>query len=107
MITISDAAKEKILEFSAGAPEGWGLRFSVKGGGCSGLQYVMDVETPEELSPKDRVYEVNGVRVFIDMKSALYLAGVTIDYVNGLMQSGFHIDNPNSRTTCGCGQSFH
>ena len=106
MITISDAAKEKILEFSVGAPEGWGLRFGVKGGGCSGLQYVMDVEAPEELSPKDKVYEVNGVRVFIDMKSALYVAGVTLDYVNGLMQSGFHIDNPNAKLSCGCGSSF-
>lgn len=107
IITITDLAREKIKEFSKGAPEGWGLRFGVVGGGCSGLQYKMDIETSHELGPKDKVYEINEIRVFIDMKSALYIVGVTLDYVDGLMQSGFKIDNPNSKTTCGCGQSFH
>jgi iron-sulfur cluster assembly protein len=61
-------------------------------------------ETP---GANDKVYTSNGVKVFIDMKSALYLAGVEVDYLDGLMQSGFKITNPNAKTTCGCGQSFH
>ena len=105
MITISDAAKEKILEFSVGAPEGWGLRLRVVGSGCSGLSYDMGVEVPTD-SKKDKVHEINGIKVIIDTKSALFLVGVSIDYVSGLMQSGFHIQNPLAKTTCGCGNSF-
>jgi iron-sulfur cluster assembly protein len=61
----------------------------------------------DEQQPSDKVFSSNGVTVFIDMKSALYLAGAEVDYINGLMESGFKITNPNAKTTCGCGQSFH
>ena len=106
MITITDSAAAKIKEFSAGAPDTMGLRLSVVGGGCSGMQYKMELQdTPDD--PKIKCFDENGVHLFIDMKSALYLAGATIDYVDGLMQSGFSIKNPNAKTTCGCGQSFH
>ena len=80
------------------------LRVSVYGGGCSGFQYQMAFE--DTANENDKVFVSNGVRVFIDMKSALYLAGTEVDYLNGLMESGFKITNPNAQTTCGCGQSF-
>jgi len=104
LITITESAAQKIQEFSEGAPEGSGLQLSVRGGGCSGLMYGMEIqEVPGE---KDKVFEENGVRVFIDSKSLLYLAGAKIDYINGLLESGFHITNPNATRTCGCGSSF-
>ncbi|CAI8009176.1 Putative iron-sulfur cluster insertion protein ErpA [Geodia barretti] len=61
----------------------------------------------EEQNPGDKVLTSNGIKVLVDMKSALYLAGAEVDYINGLMESGFKITNPNAKTTCGCGQSFH
>jgi iron-sulfur cluster assembly accessory protein len=106
MITITEAAAVKIRELApAEMQEKYALRMRVVGGGCSGLQYQMGLE--EEQNPNDKVFTSNGVRVFIDMKSALYLAGAEVDYIDGLMQSGFKISNPNAKTTCGCGQSFH
>jgi iron-sulfur cluster assembly protein len=106
MITITDSAAAKIRELApAETQEKYALRMRVVGGGCSGLQYQMGLE--EEQNPNDKVFVSNGVRVFIDMKSALYLAGAEVDYLDGLMQSGFKISNPNAKTTCGCGQSFH
>ena len=106
MITITDSAAVKIRELApADMQAKYALRMRVVGGGCSGLQYQMGLE--EEQNPNDKVFVSNGVRVFIDMKSALYLAGAEVDYIDGLMQSGFKISNPNAKTTCGCGQSFH
>ena len=106
MITITNAAASKIRELTPEEmQEKYALRMRVVGGGCSGLQYQMDLE--EEQNPNDKVFVSNGVKVFIDMKSALYLAGAEVDYIDGLMQSGFKITNPNAKTTCGCGQSFH
>jgi iron-sulfur cluster assembly protein len=106
MITITDAAAAKIRELTPiDMRDKYALRMRVVGGGCSGLQYQMGLE--EEHSPSDKVFVSNGVKVFIDMKSALYLAGAEVDYIDGLMQSGFKITNPNAKTTCGCGQSFH
>jgi iron-sulfur cluster assembly protein len=106
MITITEAAASKIRELTpADMQEKYALRMRVVGGGCSGLQYQMGLE--EEQNPNDKVFVSNGVKVFIDMKSALYLAGAEVDYLDGLMQSGFKITNPNAKTTCGCGQSFH
>lgn len=104
MITITTAAAAKITQL---APEGnaeRGLRMRVVGGGCSGLQYQMELE--EAPGANDTVCTSNGINVFIDKKSALYLAGAQLDYLDGLMQSGFKITNPNAQTTCGCGQSF-
>jgi len=105
MITITEAAAVKIKELMPQGDAEYGLRMRVVGGGCSGLQYQMGVE--EEPGASDKVLTSNGVKVFIDMKSALYLAGAEVDYLDGLMQSGFKITNPNAKTTCGCGQSFH
>jgi iron-sulfur cluster assembly accessory protein len=105
MITVSDVAAEKIkiLLGEQGNPE-YGLRVAVMGGGCSGFQYNLDFE--ESANEMDQTIESNGVKVFIDRKSCLFLNGVTLDYHDGLMGSGFKVENPNARTTCGCGESF-
>ena len=87
-----------------GAPAGAGLRIGVRGGGCSGLSYFLDAENaPAE---RDRVIEVHGIRVFVDPKSMLYLQGTTLDFVTGLMESGFKFINPRASRSCGCGESF-
>jgi iron-sulfur cluster assembly accessory protein len=104
MITITKAAAVKIKELAPKENAECGLRMRVVGGGCSGLQYQMELE--EAPGAQDKVFTSNGVKVFIDRKSALYLADAELDYLDGLMQSGFKITNPNAQTTCGCGQSF-
>ena len=103
-MTVSAAAKAKEIaaeEKLTGKP----LRMRVVGGGCSGLQYQLGID--EKAAPGDKVLESNGVSIFVDLKSALYLAGTEVDYIEGLMESGFKITNPNAKSTCGCGQSFH
>jgi len=85
------------------ATEG-GLRLGVMGGGCSGLSYSIKFDTqPRE---RDRIYDFDGVRVFVDPKSFLYLNGMTLDYEETLMRQGFNFINPNSTRSCGCGSSF-
>ncbi len=83
---------------------GYGIRVGVVGGGCSGFQYSMDFEN--EQKDGDQVYEQGGVKVYLDPMSAMYLQGVTVDYVVGLQGAGFKFINPNAKNTCGCGQSF-
>ena len=105
-IMLTENAAKKIQDFmKQTGKEGHGLRMRVVGGGCSGLQYQLGID--EKPATGDKVLESNGVPIFVDLKSALYLAGVEVDYVEGLMESGFKITNPNARSTCGCGQSFH
>ena len=85
--------------------QGSGLRVAVVGGGCSGFQYSLDIE--KEQRAGDMVFEVKGVRCFVDPMSSMYLMGVEIDYVEGQFgQSGFSFKNPNAKHTCGCGSSF-
>src|SRR5467141_4904912 len=85
--------------------QGSGLRVAVVGGGCSGFQYSLDLE--KEQRSGDLIFEVNGVRCFVDPMSSMYLMGVEIDYVEGQFgQSGFSFKNPNAKHTCGCGSSF-
>ncbi len=81
-----------------------GLRVFVSGGGCSGMQYGMALEA--EPRPYDHVVELDGVKMFIDPTSMMYLAGSVVDYEDNLMGGGFRIDNPNAVSTCGCGHSF-
>ena len=86
------------------SPTEGGLRLGVMGGGCSGLSYSIKFDTrPRE---RDRVYEFDGVRVFVDPKSFIYLHGMTLDYEETLMRQGFNFINPNSTRSCGCGSSF-
>ena len=105
-IQLTPKAVEKVREImrDQGITEG-GLRVGVKGGGCSGLGYTLAIDTEEH--PGDQVFEAGGVKLFVDMKSFLYLNGSTLDYkMEGLMQRGFTFINPNSAGDCGCGESF-
>jgi iron-sulfur cluster assembly protein len=104
-IEISETAAARIRAMSAekGTPAG-GLRLGVKGGGCSGLSYQVDwAAGPTRL---DQVVEREGARVFVDPKSAVFLAGTVVDFQRTLMQSGFVFRNPNVKSACGCGESF-
>ena len=86
------------------SPAEGGLRLGVMGGGCSGLSYSIKFDAqPRE---RDRIYEFDGVRVFVDPKSFIYLHGMTLDYEETLMRQGFNFINPNSTRSCGCGSSF-
>jgi iron-sulfur cluster assembly protein len=86
------------------SPEEGGLRLGVQGGGCSGLSYKIQFDTqPRE---RDRVFQFGDVRIFVDPKSFIYLAGLTLDYQETLMQQGFVFLNPNAQKSCGCGTSF-
>jgi iron-sulfur cluster assembly protein len=86
------------------SPAEGGLRLGVMGGGCSGLSYSIKFDTqPRE---RDRIFQYDGVRVFVDPKSFLYLHGMTLDYEETLMRQGFNFINPNSARSCGCGTSF-
>lgn len=87
-----------------GAAAGSGLRIGVRGGGCSGLQYFLDAD--EVAKESDHIIEKDGVKVFVDPKSLLFLQGSTLDYVTGLMESGFKFINPKAAKGCGCGESF-
>ena len=105
MVTVTEKAADKIRNLleSEGRVD-FGLRVRVVGGGCSGLSYKL--EFSEEPDGDIDVIESHGVRVFVDMKSALYLAGSELDYDDGLMGQGFKINNPNAKNQCGCGESF-
>lgn len=105
-LTVTSAAAGKLRELLVKEqknPAMTGLRLGVQGGGCSGLSYFMDWD---EAQPSDRVFEQDGVKVFVDPRSILHLSGSVLDYSEGLMSSGFAIKNPNGKSSCGCGHSF-
>jgi iron-sulfur cluster assembly protein len=104
-IGLSDSAVERLKRLLAerNTPEA-GLRIAVKGGGCSGLAYHM--EWAEKAKERDKIFEREGVRVFVDPKSYLYLMGTELVYEEGLLASGFKLKNPNEKAACGCGESF-
>ena len=104
-INISEDAATYVRDFAANAdkPDAH-LRVGVKGGGCSGLTYVLDlVDGPGE---NDKVIEEHGIELYIDKKSYIFLAGTVLEYSGGLNGKGFVFNNPNAKTTCGCGTSF-
>ncbi len=105
-ILVTEKAAEHIKSGvdNQGLSGGAGLRLGVKGGGCSGLSYVIRFE--ESRKPADKVFETGGAMVFVDLKSYLYLKGLTLDWQGDLMQQGFTFVNPNASKTCSCGQSF-
>ncbi|OGX28846.1 MAG: hypothetical protein A3B78_02685 [Omnitrophica WOR_2 bacterium RIFCSPHIGHO2_02_FULL_67_20] len=106
MITLTPAAAQEVKRLMEKEHKpNLGLRLGVKGGGCSGLSYVVALE---EAVPKqfDSVFEQEGVKVLVDAKSHLYLDGTTVDYKNGLVGGGFEFLNPNAKKSCGCGSSF-
>jgi iron-sulfur cluster assembly accessory protein len=81
-----------------------GLRVGVAGGGCSGFQYSMQFETGA--GAMDKTFDFDGLKVYVDATSLMYLSGATVDYVEALEGAGFKFENPNVRSTCGCGSSF-
>ena len=84
--------------------EGYGLRVAVSPGGCSGFSYILDLVEGEE--DDDRIFEHEGIRIFCDPKSLLYIEGIEIDYESNMMSGGFKFSNPNAKKSCGCGTSF-
>jgi iron-sulfur cluster assembly protein len=104
-ITLTDAALKEVKRLInvQGLTEG-GLRVGVKGGGCSGLSYTINFD--EKIGPYDTVYEIDGVKVIVDAKSAIYLQGTQLDFQKDLMSGSFKFVNPNAEKTCGCGESF-
>lgn len=107
MIKVSDQAKEKAIQLMT--EDGFQpfedyIRVGVKSGGCSGLEYMLKFDN--EKTDSDQVFEDNGIRIIIDKKSILYLAGTILEYSGGLNGKGFVFNNPNANRTCGCGESF-
>lgn len=106
-IEITDSAVEHVKRFMEQEGKSDAIvRVGVRGGGCSGLSYVLQFEGADSIGLMDHVFEKNGVRVVVDKKSMLFLAGTTLDYEDGLMGKGFTFKNPNARQSCGCGESF-
>lgn len=107
MITLTENAKDKaIMLFSESNldPENSFIRVGVKGGGCSGLSYVLEFDS--EIKPGDSEFIDKGVKIVCDKKSLLYLLGTELDHSDGLNGKGFEFKNPNASRVCGCGESF-
>lgn len=105
LIKLTESAGNKVnsLLTKQGRPEGV-LRVAVIGGGCSGLQYKMDLQ--DAPANRDIMVESSGIRVVVDPKSALYVTGSELDFVDALQDGGFKVNNPNAATSCSCGESF-
>jgi iron-sulfur cluster assembly protein len=106
LIDVTEAAAERIRDLlgKEGKVDSHGLRMKVIGGGCSGLRYELAFD--DQVGEHDTEVERSGVKVIVDEKSALYLIGTTLDFVDTLQESGFKMVNPNAKNTCGCGESF-
>lgn len=105
MVTLTEKAGEKVKEILVAEEKlGYGLRVQVSGGGCSGFQYGMSFE--EKANEGDHIYESYGIRFFVDPDSVPLLEGVKVDYVESVQGAGFAIQNPNAKSSCGCGKSF-
>ncbi len=105
LVSLTPLAAEKVRELMAEDPEGsLVLRVAIQGGGCSGFQYGLGFDSGAV--DDDIVTEQHGVTVVVDPHSAPYLQGAVVDFLNGLQESGFKIDNPNAAASCGCGHSF-
>jgi iron-sulfur cluster assembly protein len=105
IITVTEKAVEQIKSIyeKEGKSLDYGLRVGVVGGGCSGLSYKIDFDQVKE---KDNILQFENVKVLIDLKSAIYLKGVILDFEDGLKGKGFVFKNPSATNTCGCGESF-
>ncbi|MDR6921183.1 MULTISPECIES: iron-sulfur cluster assembly accessory protein [Chryseobacterium] len=107
MIKVSDHAKEKAIQLMT--EDGFNpfedyIRVGVKSGGCSGLEYVLKFDNQK--TDSDQIFEDNNIKIIVDKKSILYLAGTILEYSGGLNGKGFVFNNPNASRTCGCGESF-
>ena len=106
-VAVTDAAAGRIQALLAEEQKkDAGLRVFVQGGGCSGFQYGLMIEEGSGDAEADRIFESNGVKLFVDPISVRYLTGAEVDFVDNLTGGGFTIRNPNAKATCGCGQSF-
>src|SRR5436190_21252261 len=105
MITLTEKGAEKVQEFLAGQgnPQVSGLRVGVRGGGCSGFQYLLAFD---EQRDGDTIVEDHGIRLLVDGPSIPYVRGSTVDYLDGFQGAGFKVENPNVIAACGCGSSF-
>lgn len=105
MLQLTEKAAEKVREIrtAEGIEEAMGLRLRVVGGGCSGFAYDLYFDTRQDA---DKEFDSNGVRLIVDQMSLMYLMGTEVDYVEGLHGAGFKFQNPNVKSTCGCGSSF-
>ena len=105
MLQLTDKAISKVKQLLAAEDkQGHALRIAVKGGGCAGFEYGLSFD--EDRRPDDQILEFNGLTVYVDPMSRMYLDEVSVDYVEGLNGSGFKIENPKASGTCGCGNSF-
>ena len=106
LVTLTQGAAVKVGNLMAQEPAGEAevLRIAVQGGGCSGFEYALGFDRGAQAG--DHEFEFHGVKVVVDPFSAPYLQGATIDFLEGLQESGFKIDNPNATASCGCGHSF-
>lgn len=106
LLSLTESAAAKIKELMAEEPEGEAtvLRVAIQGGGCSGFQYGLGFD--RSAIEGDLEFDHYGVRVVVDPFSAPYLRGASVDFINGLQESGFKIENPNAVASCGCGHSF-
>lgn len=105
-VGLTQAAADKLRGIldEKGLADTHGLRVFVQGGGCGGMQYGMAFENTER--PGDQVFEQHGLQVYVDPTSLFYINGANIDYIESLMGGGFHIENPQAVSSCGCGSSF-
>jgi iron-sulfur cluster assembly protein len=106
MVTLTPSAAEKLggIMEQKGMKESHALRVFVKGGGCGGMQYGMTFD--DNVREDDNVWDQHGLRLVVDGTSLFYVDGANIDYIDNLMGGGFHIDNPQATSSCGCGSSF-
>lgn len=105
MVIMTEKAQGKVREILGSQPDSYsGIRVQVIGGGCSGFQYNMGFE--KEPQSTDEIVQLEGFKVFVDRGSSMYLDGAEIDFVESLTGSGFKFNNPNVKSTCGCGESF-
>ncbi|MCG3149557.1 MAG: hypothetical protein PCFJNLEI_03021 [Verrucomicrobiae bacterium] len=106
LIKLTDAAGRKVRQLMVrDGVENGALRVKIVGGGCAGLEYKMDFDKNPP-TPKDILIETAGTRVLVDVKSALYVSGSQVDFVDKMIGGGFKIHNPNATATCSCGESF-
>jgi iron-sulfur cluster insertion protein len=105
MLQLTEKAAEKVREIrqAEGIEEQMGLRLRVVGGGCSGFTYDLYFDAPADA---DKIFDSNGLKLVVDQMSLMYLMGTEVDYVEGLQGAGFKFQNPNVKSTCGCGSSF-
>ncbi|HMQ48015.1 MAG TPA: iron-sulfur cluster assembly accessory protein [Saprospiraceae bacterium] len=104
-LSITTTAMQELIRIKneINLPDDHGLRVGVKGGGCSGFSYVLGFD---QLKEKDDIFEIQGLKIFMEKSHAIYLLGMEIDWEDGLNNRGFSFNNPNANETCGCGSSF-